>query len=258
MKMFCRMKSFIPLLMLSAAVALASQTARGEDGYGDITGTFVLTGTVSEVKVLVAKGDKAAKDATVCAKDGVLSEDVVVNPANNGVANVFIYLPKAKKINPAFKESADKEVVFDQKGCRFIPHALFVRTDQTVIVKSDDAIAHNTHTYPIRNQASNSIISPNDREGIKVEFKMPEKLPTQVKCDIHPWMSAYWLILDHPYAAVSDDQGVFTINGLPAGSHEFIIWQESIGYVERKFKVTVKANKTTDLGTIEIPASKIK
>ncbi|MEX1230628.1 MAG: hypothetical protein WEB58_10330 [Planctomycetaceae bacterium] len=252
------MKSFIPLLMLSAAVALASQTARGEDGYGDITGTFVLTGTVPEVKVLVAKGDKAAKDATVCAKDGVLAEDVVVNPDNNGVANVFIYLPKAKKINPGLKESAVKEVVFDQKGCRFIPHALFVRTDQTVVVKSDDAIGHNTRTNPLRNMSANYLIPAGDRVGIKYQNKLPEKLPITVECSIHPWMKAYWLILDHPYAAVSDDQGVFTISGLPAGDHEFIIWQESIGYVERKFKVTVKAGKTTDLGTIDIPASKIK
>ena len=135
---------------------------------------------------------------------------------------------------------------------------MIVRTDQTVVVKSDDAIAHNTHTYPLRNQATNFLVSPSDRTGIKVNFKVAEKLPTQVKCDIHPWMSAYWLVLDHPYAAVSDTDGVFTIKGLPAGEHELIIWQEKVGYVDRKFKVTVKADTTTDVGSVEIPAAKLK
>ncbi|MDA0835927.1 MAG: hypothetical protein O2955_19115 [Planctomycetota bacterium] len=234
------------------------QTTRGADGYGDVTGQIVLPGDAPEAKVLIAKGDKTAKDASVCAAEGVLSQELVVNPDNHGVANVFVYLAKTKDINPALKSSEESEVVFDQKGCRFEPHAMFVRTDQTVVVKSDDAIAHNTHTYPLRNQATNFLVSPSDRTGIKVNFKVAEKLPTQVKCDIHPWMSAYWLVLDHPYAAVSDTDGVFTIKGLPAGEHELIIWQEKVGYVDRKFKVTVKADTTTDVGSVEIPAAKLK
>ncbi len=245
-----------PVLLCAAGAWVAPATAA--DGYGDVTGQFVLKGDAPKVKLLIAKGDAAVKDAKVCAADDLHAEDVVVDADTKGVANVFIYLAKAKSVHPDLKESAEKEVVFDQKGCHFIPHAMFVRTDQAVVVKSDDAIAHNTHTFPLRNQSTNFLIAAGDRTGIKVQHKMAEKLPTQIKCDIHPWMSAYWLILDHPYAAVSDEKGNFKIEKLPVGDHEFIIWQESIGYVDRKFKVKVAADKVTDLKVIDVPASKIK
>ncbi|MEZ6125260.1 MAG: hypothetical protein R3C49_19095 [Planctomycetaceae bacterium] len=62
-----------------------------------------------------------------------------------------------------------------------------------------------------------------------------------MKCDFHPWMMAYWLVLDHPYAAATDAEGNFTISNLPVGEHEFRIWHERAGYIDRKFMVNVKA-----------------
>jgi hypothetical protein len=66
------------------------------------------------------------------------------------------------------------------------------------VVKSDDPVAHNTHTYTLRSDPVNIIIPPNDREGVPVRKPNPELLPMPVKCDIHPWMAAHWLIVDHP------------------------------------------------------------
>ena len=53
-------------------------------------------------------------------------------------------------------------------------------------------------------------------------------------------MVAYWVILDHPYAAVTDEKGNFEIPNLPAGTHEFNVWQESAGYLDKKYTVTIK------------------
>ena len=36
-----------------------------------------------------------------------------------------------------------------------------------------------------------------------------------VKCDVHPWMSAYVGVFSHPFFAVTGDDGKFTIAGLP-------------------------------------------
>jgi hypothetical protein len=135
---------------------------------------------------------------------------------------------------------------------------LFVRTDQVVNVLSDDPVAHNTNVQPVRNTPFNSVIKVNERNGVEVKFSAPESLPTQVKCDLHPWMKAYWLILDHPYAAITDADGKFTIKDLPAGDHEFIVWQEGAGYVDRKYKVKVEAGKTTELKPVKVPLSKLK
>jgi hypothetical protein len=74
-----------------------------------------------------------------------------------------------------------------------------------------------------------------------------------VKCDIHPWMIGHVLILEHPYAALSDAKGAFTIEGLPEGTYDFRVWHESQGYVKVDTKdIEVKAGKATDLGTLKV------
>jgi hypothetical protein len=161
------------------------------------------------------------------------------------------------------KESKDKLVKFDQENCRFIPHALILRTDQSIAILSGDPISHNTHVYPIRQDGKNEAIAASDRNGnVKWQFSIPEKMPTTVKCDIHNWMEARWLIIDHPYAAITDKEGRFKIENVPAGEHNFMIWHERSGWVfggsKRSIPVTVEAGKTTQLGnaaTISVPVA---
>ena len=46
-------------------------------------------------------------------------------------------------------------------------------------------------------------------------FEKPE-LFIKVKCDVHPWMFAYICVVDHPWFAVTDQKGNFTLPpGLP-------------------------------------------
>lgn len=226
--------------------------------WGDVKGQIVLDGAIPKTKIIVEKG-KSQKDPEVCAATGdILSEALVVDPASKGIANVFVYIKKAPKIHPDLAKSKDAEVTFDQKGCQFLPHTLLVRTDQVVKVLSGDGVAHNTHTHPLRGMQFNSAIKANDRTGIPVTCKVAESLPTEVTCDYHPWMRAYWLVLDHPYAAVTDKDGKFTIGKLPAGKHEFVVWQESVGYIERKLVVEVKDKGTTEVPVIKAPLAKFK
>ena len=78
-------------------------------------------------------------------------------------------------------------------------------------------------------------------------YQAAEKLPVAIKCDIHPWMIAYQLPLDHSFAAVTDKDGNFEIANLPAGEHEFVVWHEKTGYLERKYKVTITAGQTQEV-----------
>jgi len=52
-------------------------------------------------------------------------------------------------------------------------------------------------------------------------------------------MSAYVLVLDHPYAAITDEKGHFEIPDLPVGDHEFRVWQESAGWLDKHYAVTI-------------------
>ncbi len=219
------------------------------DNLGSFSGQVVLDGEIPKLEPAVTDKDPKAADLKACNLTEVPSEKLVVDPKTKGIKNVFVYLKKAPAGMPAaFKKSKNPTVDFDQKGCQFLPHSLLVRNDQTVKVLSKDPFGHNTHTYPVRNQPFNSAIKSNENVGVDVTPKVAESLPLQVKCDIHPWMTAWWLVLDHPYAAVTDAEGKFKIEDLPVGEHKFFVWQEGFGYVvgpkgEREFTVTIAPKK---------------
>jgi len=57
-----------------------------------------------------------------------------------------------------------------------------------------------------------------------------------IKCNQHPWMKMYLGVLPHPFFSVSDENGMFRIEGLPPGSYTLAAWHETLG------------EKTTEVG----------
>jgi hypothetical protein len=64
-----------------------------------------------------------------------------------------------------------------------------------------------------------------------------------VRCDVHSWMTGYIGVVNHPYYAVSDAAGAFTISGVPAGKQTIQVWHEAYGPLTQT--VDVKASGTT-------------
>lgn len=212
-----------------------SQETATSEGVGTLKGKVVFNGTYTPLPPLYAKGADV-KDASVCAAESAPNQTVLVK--DGGLANVFIYLKKApKNVPPADKEA---KIIFDQKYCVFKPHAMAVRVGQNVMVLNSDSVAHNTHTNPKKNSAFNSIVSPNDQTGIPLVYKQVEQEPISVVCDVHSWMRAYHLPIDHPYVAVSGEDGTFEIKDLPAGKHEFKVWHEAGGLLEKGLVINIK------------------
>ncbi len=242
--------------IIGFAAAVCSWGAAVGAEWGDVTGKVLLRGPVPEVAPLVIKGDAAVKDP-VCRGHDVPDESLLVDAESRGIANVFVFLKRApREVHPDLQASAKREVVFDQKGCRFLPHVMVVRTDQTVLVKSDDPTNHNTHTSPFFNTPENFLVSANSREGVPLTFQQREPVPVKVTCDLHPWMTAYWLVVDHPYAAVTNEKGEFAIKNLPAGKHKFRVWHERIGWIDRALTVEIPAGETAIVPAIEVPAER--
>lgn len=252
---FLSLMTFAFGLMLSSAMAVEPVTVRADGG--TVLGKVVLDGEAPVLAPFIKAGDDKIKDKEVCGAADVPDESLLVGEGK-GIANVFIYLRRAPK---GYKAAEVKEpVVLDQKGCVFLPHAAVIRVGQTVLVKSSDAIQHNIHTFPGRNDSVNMLINPNESKGVALKYTKAESDPLEVKCDIHGWMTSYHLVLDHPFMAVTDKDGNFRIDGLPAGSHEFRVWHERGGVLEKEYKVDVKAGaeKTVELkyGVAKFPAKK--
>lgn len=246
------------VVLVAGLMAVCGSSCQAED-WGTVTGQFLFKGDIPKLELLHAKGADV-KDGDVCAVEDVFKDDLVIDEKTRGVANIFVYLVKApKSIHPDLKKAEPKALVLDQKGCVFAPHAMTVMTGQTVEVLNSDSKAHNTHTNPVKNTAMNVVIAANTGlgKGEKVTYKLAESVPTKVNCDFHPWMVCYWMILDHPYSAVSDAAGNFTIPNLPVGEHKFRIWHERVGYLNREYTVKVQKGDNPQ-PVIELTADSFK
>lgn len=257
------MKKFVMLSVAGLLGLLATSSAQAQ--WGTLKGKVVLDGEVPAQKLIVRKGDANAKDPAVCAAQDIPDDSLLIDAESKGIANVVVWMvKKPAKIHPDLAKPDAPKVEFDQVGCRFTPHVLVVQAGQTVQVISGDAIGHNTRGNPQKNTAFNFIVSPNDRMGNPVPTKVAERLPVPVTCDIHNWMKAHWLIIDHPYAAVTDKNGEFEIKDIPAGDHEFRIWHENPGYLvkdpkdpKKAPKFTIKADEVTEVPVVKVTLDRL-
>lgn len=221
-------------------------------GYGHLKGKVTIAGAVPSLGPLITESQVKPDDKEVCVVSKIPNEKLVVN--GNAVKNVFVYLQKspagAKKPTEALPE-----LLIDQKACTFFPHAMVVMVKQPIRIINSDALAHNVHLKPTRSGEYNNGIGANNTTGVTTSYANSERSPVRVLCDFHTWMSAWHLPLDHPYGAVTGDDGTFSIRDLPAGKHKFTIVHE--GKALREVDVTIEPDAEAELN-LDIPAGEFK
>ena len=93
----------------------------------------------------------------------------------------------------------------DQQGCRYTPHVFGIRVGQTLTITNSDMTLHNIHASPSANDEFN-MGQPFQGMTFERTFDNPE-IMVPFKCDVHGWMNAYVGVLDHPYFAVTAEDG---------------------------------------------------
>lgn len=159
----------------------------------------------------------------------------------NTMGNVFVQvasgLPKQD-----FPAPADP-VVIDQKGCMYEPHVVGVMKGQPVKVLNPDGTLHNVHALTKINPEFNQAMPKFRTEITKVFDK--EEFMFALKCDVHPWMGAWLTVMGHPFYKVTEANGQFSIDNLPAGTYEIQAWHEKLG--TQKQSVTVADGETKEV-----------
>ncbi len=206
--------------------AAAPPAAAAPSGSGSITGLVSYSGEDTDAAINM--------DADpVCAgmhSEGVSTQAIVAEGGN--LANVFVYVKEG--VSGSYSAPAEPAVL-DQQGCTYMPHVSGVQTGQKVVIRNSDATLHNVHALPTNNPEFNQG-QPFQNMELEKTFDNAEVM-VRFKCDVHPWMSAYMGVLDHPFFAVTGADGSFTIEGLPAGDYVVETWHESLG--SRTQNVTV-------------------
>lgn len=209
-------------------------------------------------------------DKQYCETKGpIFSESLLVDPKSLGVKNIFVWLAnediknkKAPPIAPHLeKVPADKvKVEYDQPFCQFIPHAIGLRTGQTLLVKNSARIPHNFkytgNPNDPDNAGGNFLMPPGTSKEVKLNA---DRLPVAVECNIHPWMKGWVRIFDHPYFAVTGEDGSFEIKDAPTGKFRLMVWGSSGwrgGVAGKNGEVVDLKAGGTDLGSIVFPPPK--
>lgn len=229
--------AFVALLIVCAGALLLVKDAKvSAAGTGSITGTVKLNGTAPHMK-----GIDMSKDP-YCVKQHENSpaklENVVVG-SNGGLQNVVLYISEGLSGSEATAVPSEKPKV-DQHGCMYVPHVVAMDVNQEYEVTTSDQTTHNIHPLPA--PGSGNIgwnkSQPAGAPPIVTSWKAPEAI--SVKCNIHPWMHGWHVVVKGPYA-VTDENGNYTIKNVPAGSYTVRAWQEEYGTQEAK--VTVAAGQ---------------
>lgn len=201
---------------------------------GKIIGTVTFTGEMPALKPI-----QVNKDTKVCGKHKP-NESLIVDAKSNGVKNAVVFL-KGVKSGKKWPEG-DKDFAMDQNGCVFSPHVLVVPVAKQFYMLNNDGILHNIHTRSEKNAEINKA-QPKFLKKMKLTFNEPEFV--KIACDVHNWMNGWIVVADHPYYVVTDENGQFELDGVPAGSYSAEIWHETLG--TQTLQVEVKTGEETTL-----------
>jgi plastocyanin len=187
---------------------------------GQVVGTISFDGERPAPQPIDMRGEAACAEK----HDGQPVDRPVAVGDGGGLKNVYVYVREG--LPDGAWPAADEAVELDQNGCIYEPRVLGLQTGQTLRIRNSDGLLHNVNARP-ENQRGFNISQPTDmttdRSFARAEVMIP------VRCDVHGWMRAYIGVQDHPYFAVTEENGEYRIEDLPPGEYVIEAWHERYG-----------------------------
>jgi hypothetical protein len=151
-----------------------------------------------------------------------MTEDTVIGPGNT-LKNVVVFISAGA---PATNSPPSTPITLNQQNCHYATRVLAFQVEQEVKITNSDPLSHNIHPMPVTNREWNKV-QLKGSAPIVSSFSKPEIIP--VKCNLHPWMRAYFAVMGTGYFSITDDDGLFTLPELPPGKYTVTAWHETYG-----------------------------
>lgn len=225
------------------STGLAPLTFLATNNSGIITGRVILKGTPPpESKIQMDAICGALHPKPLMTRRFLVSK-------SGGLANVFVYIQE----HPAFDVPAAPSIL-NQVDCQFEPYVMGLMVGQDLVITNSDRFPHNIDVTSFGNSAALFNITQMSGRSTVRRFSNSE-IPLRVKCDLHPWMFAYLFVVDHPYFAVTDQDGYFTITNVPSGKYSLAVSHvhTSLNFPTVKIQpqsVTIKSRETTTVNFV--------
>ncbi|MBV9880115.1 MAG: carboxypeptidase regulatory-like domain-containing protein [Gemmatirosa sp.] len=229
-----------PLDVPSPRIEVSSTpyVAEAVTGGGTIAGTVQLDGAAPADSVVPAPEDLTRVCGATVAAGSVVTKGPLV-------AGVVVWLEGARR-GKALPEVRRHEVAIDR--CRLVPRAQAVPAGGTLHVHSLDRLHALVRFVRWPGGDTVSTITTNDEgEVVPDDHALDRVGLLEVRGAQPPWMRAWVLVFDHPYATTTDAAGAFTLGDVPPGSYRLVAWHERFGRVEQPVTVTAGQGVTAVL-----------
>ena len=139
------------------------------------------------------------------------------HPTAPGRSSISIPAPRQ-----AFDALPVSRARMDQRGEQFVPRVLAITVGSTVDFPNSDVTFHNVFSL----SAARTFDLGRYRPGRTGRSGSITPGIVSVFCDIHAHMSAFILVFNHPFFAVTDAEGRYAIADVPPGTHTLVVWSE--------------------------------
>jgi len=198
------------LVLLVAAPAGAYEVAVVPDG-GTISGTVKFVGPPPKLDPIPVN-----KNRDVCGEHK--PAEALLLSADRGVKGSVVLIEAVAR-----GKKGGGEVVLDNHQCVFVSHVTAVGLKEKVAIRNSDPVLHNTHGF-LGTPTVFNVALPTKGQVIEVTKYLKNPGVIRVLCDAHPHMSAWMIVHDSPYYAVTDDKGAFRIADVPPGTYKVTMW----------------------------------
>jgi hypothetical protein len=239
-----RLHKRIPLLMLATLVAFTATVTGTENGQGTISGTVRLIGPPPNIPTVLPK-----TDFDMCGSVARPTQSLLLG-TNQTVRNVIVYL--AGYAQNSASNGTNDAVNVDQRDCEFVPRIQIARSGVPLILKNSDPILHVVRIDSMSSTNGERMLlkTATPYAGYEKIFPLANfREPTLLQvtsANGHEWMAAYIAVLPHPWAALTDENGRFTLRNVPAGTHKIYVWHEALGTMAREVRVNSEGSTTAD------------